>query len=83
MSWVALDIHIVAEGRCDKKNSDVGTIRHGDQLLIDGVARRNLRKLKRYFVGEIWLEIYEIFVQDPRPDHIDPVNVGACGPCPQ
>src|SRR3984957_17580851 len=66
-----------------KQKPVVGTIRHGDQLLIHGVARGYLRKLKGYFVGEIWLEIYEIFFQNPRPDHIDAVNVRARGACPE
>src|SRR5579864_3577506 len=76
--WLTISI-LSQEVGAVKQKPDVRTIRHGHQLLTHGVARGNLRKLKRYFVGEIWLEIYEIFVQNPRPDHIDAVNVRARG----
>src|SRR5579864_5717512 len=74
--WLTISIPSQEVGAI-KQKPDVGTIRHGHQLLADGVARGYLRKLKGYFVGEIWLEIYEILVQNPRPDHIDAVNVRA------
>ena len=66
-----------------KQKPDVGTIRHSHQLIIHGVAGGYHRKLGGNFSGEIWFEIYEIFVQNPRPDHIDSVHIRARGACPE
>src|SRR6266851_2304667 len=58
-----------------KQKPDVGTIAHGHHLPIHRVAGGYGRKLARDFVGEMWLEIYEILAQNPRPDHVDAVHV--------
>src|ERR1700687_3298898 len=80
--WLTISILSQKVGAI-KQKPDVDTIRHSHQLLIHGVACGYVRKLKGYFVGEIWLEIYEVFVQNPRPDHIDPVNVRTRGAGPE
>src|SRR5258708_3915595 len=72
--WLTISILSQKVGAIIQK-SDVGTIRYGHQLVVHGVAGSHGRKLEGDFVGEIWLEIYEIFVQNPRPNYINAVNV--------
>src|SRR5258707_662369 len=71
--WLTISILSQKVGAIIQK-SDVGTIRYGHQLVVHGVAGSHGRKLEGDFVGEIWLEIYEIFVQNPRPNYINAVN---------
>ena len=66
-----------------KEEPDVGAVRHRHQFVIDRVAGGYRRELGGNFTGEIWPQIHEIFVQNPRPDHIDAVHVGPRRPCPE
>ncbi len=72
--WLTISILSQKVGAIIQK-PDVGTIRYGHQFVIHGVAGGHRRKVEGDFVGEIWLEIYEIFVQNPRPNYIYAVNV--------
>src|SRR5258707_6292008 len=80
--WLTISILSQKVGAI-KQKPDVGTICHSHQLVIHGEARGYPRKLKGDFAGEIWLEIYEIFVQNPPPDHIDAGKVRTRGGCPE
>src|SRR5260370_580516 len=52
--WVTISILSQKVGAIIQE-SDVGTIRHGHQLVIHGVAGGYGRKLEGDLVGEIWL----------------------------
>src|SRR5712671_7996089 len=71
--WLTISILPQKVGAIIQK-SNVGSIRHGHQLVIHSVAGGYRRKLSGNFAGEVWLEIYKILVQNPRPDHIDAVH---------
>ena len=53
----------------------MGITRQRYELVVDRITGYDRGKVRGNFVGEVGLEIHEIFAEHSRPDHIQTVDV--------